>query len=238
MQMVVVGGNSRDIGKTSVVCGIIRSLADRKWLAIKLTQFGYGGTSDDAHRHDHALEDHAFAIRQERDRSGETDTSRFLLAGARRALWVTAPWETMDDAIAQLQQEIERAENCIIESNSILRFYEPNVYLSLLDPSTKDFKASAREFLERADAYLWLGPQLGGSPGASPGLNAKAHGETERPLWPPIHLETSPWEGISLDVLRQKPVFSIGPERTITSEIVEFVETRLRNGAGARYLSS
>src|SRR5437588_6617770 len=34
-------------------------------------------------------------------------------------------------------------QNAIIESNSILRFMKPDLYLTVLDPQTADFKASA-----------------------------------------------------------------------------------------------
>ena len=40
--LVVVGGHSRNIGKTSVVAGLIRKLRDRKWTALKITQYGNG----------------------------------------------------------------------------------------------------------------------------------------------------------------------------------------------------
>ena len=40
--LVVVGGHSRNIGKTSVVAGLIRKLRDRKWTAVKITQYGHG----------------------------------------------------------------------------------------------------------------------------------------------------------------------------------------------------
>ncbi len=237
MKMVVVGGNSRDIGKTSVVAGIIRALPHRDWLAIKLTQFGTGGKSSEAREHGHTANDSAFAIREEQDRSGETDTSRFLLAGAQRALWITAPAGTLDAAMAELRREIERARNVIVESNSILRFYEPNVYMTLLDPSTKDFKASAREFLERADALLVLGSQLKTVVETGPQSGEDPRREKRSP-WLPGLLTTSPWDGVSLDVLRRKPVFPVGPEHWVAPEIVDFVEARLRKAPFARYLSS
>ena len=40
--LVVVGGHSRNIGKTSVVAGLIRKLRDHKWTAVKITQYGHG----------------------------------------------------------------------------------------------------------------------------------------------------------------------------------------------------
>ena len=38
--LVVVGGHSRDIGKTSVIAGLIRRTRARKWTALKITQYG------------------------------------------------------------------------------------------------------------------------------------------------------------------------------------------------------
>jgi hypothetical protein len=212
MKMVVVGGNSREIGKTSVVAGLISALPHRNWTAIKLTQFGHGICSIDSEECDCAPGEHPFAIREERDRSGQTDTSRFLLAGARRALWVRVQWGMLETVIPSLRQIIDNHpsasdsrgdpggdENIIIESNSILRFFQPNVYLSILDPATHDFKASAREFLGRADAFLLLGESFG----------------------------NSPWEGISPETVRAKPIFSIRRECCVTPAIANFVETRL-----------
>ncbi len=40
--LVVVGGHSRNIGKTSVVAGLIRKLRDLHWTALKITQYGNG----------------------------------------------------------------------------------------------------------------------------------------------------------------------------------------------------
>ena len=42
LMLVVVGGHSRNIGKTSVVAGIIRKLRGRQWTAVKITQYGHG----------------------------------------------------------------------------------------------------------------------------------------------------------------------------------------------------
>ena len=223
MKMVVVGGNSHGIGKTSVVAGIIAALPQRNWLAVKLTRLGTGtapgeqsGQSAEHHRHD--SESGAFAIREEKDRSGATDTSRYLAAGAQRALWITVPNKAMDGAMPEILRAIEGHEHVIVESNSILRFFEPTIYLSVLDPSTKDFKASAREFLDRADALLTLG--------ALP--------------------ETSPWQGIPLVTLHQKRFFVLENNGVsaadlrigVPREVTAYVESRLGGDRSARYLFS
>ena len=207
MKMVVVGGNSRDIGKTSVVAGLINALRRYNWTAIKLTQYGHGVYAEDGEEYDGAPDGHPFAITEETDRSGKTDTSRFLVAGARRALWARVRMGTLETALPALRQAIANDEpfgsaqgrHVIIESNSILRYYQPNVYLTVLDPTRRDFKASAREFLARADACLIL--------------------ESDQ--------EQAVWEESLVELIRGKPAFSIHPQRYVTSEIAAFVEERL-----------
>ena len=200
MKMVVVGGNSRDIGKTSVVAGLIRALPHYNWTAIKLTQYGEQTSPSTGEEQNDTPPEQPFVIQEEGDRGGKTDTSRFLKAGARRALWVRVHPGMLAMAVPALRQAIAHDEYVIVESNSILRFYRPNVYLTLLDPAQKDFKPSAQEFLSQADACLVLEPGL----------------------------KHSRWEGIALDSLRNKPVFLIGQDLSITPAVIAFVAERLR----------
>ena len=85
MALVVIGGHSRSVGKTSVVAGLISALREFDWTAVKITQYGHGICSANGEACDCATGDHSWAISEERDRSGESDTSRFLVAGAMQA---------------------------------------------------------------------------------------------------------------------------------------------------------
>lgn len=154
MAIVVIGGQSRSVGKTSVVAGLISALPSYNWTAIKITQFGHGRCSLDGKPCDCATEDRCWAINEERDQAGKSDTSRFLAAGARRSFWVRTEQGRLSEAIPVLQRKIAEAENVIFESNSILGFIQPDLYITVLDSGTQDFKASARSFLDRADAYI------------------------------------------------------------------------------------
>ncbi len=159
------------VGKTEIARRLAR-LADAPFIKVEATKFtevGYVGRDVDTIIRDlvetaikqtreqatrkvrHLAEDQA---EEERDRGGETDTSRFLVAGARRALWVRVRWGMLETVIPRLRNAIDGEQNIIIESNSILRFFQPDVYLSVIEPATKDLKASAREFLDLADAFL------------------------------------------------------------------------------------
>ncbi|HZQ70485.1 MAG TPA: hypothetical protein VFA68_18300 [Terriglobales bacterium] len=200
MATVVVGGHTRNVGKTSVVAGLIAALPEYQWTALKITQFGHGMCSADGEPCHCATDEHVWGMIEEVDRSGKSDTSRFLCAGAKRVWWVRSQQGKLAEAMPAIRRKLEGAENVIIESNSILKFVKPDLYLTVLDPRTKDFKNSAQEFLDRADAVvLHSGDEFA-------------------------------WEGVSLKPVKGRPVFRIAPPRYVTDEIVAFVRGRLGQG--------
>ena len=78
MKMIMVGGHTRNIGKTSVIEGIIRALPEMNWTAVKVTQFGHGVCSINGEACDCAVTEHRFSISEERKEDSGTDTARFL----------------------------------------------------------------------------------------------------------------------------------------------------------------
>jgi hypothetical protein len=198
MVTVVVGGHSRSVGKTSVVAGLIAGLPELDWTAVKITQYGHGICSANGEACDCATGDHSWAISEERDRLGDSDTSRFLVAGAAQALWVRTEQGRLAEAMPTLRRRLEAAHNVIIESNSVLKFLRPDLYLTVLDPSTPDFKNSAREFLDRAHAVI---------------LHEAAHGAA--------------WQSVSLKPVADRPIFRITPPAYVTPEVVNFIRSRL-----------
>ena len=198
MAVVVIGGHSRNIGKTSVVVGLIERLAGMEWTAVKITQYGHGICSSHGEPCDCAVDDeeHSWTITEEKLQSSGTDTSRFLEAGAVRSLWVRTRQGKLAEAMPRLRGEIRKGGNFIIESNSVMGFLRPDLYLTVLDQATADFKDSARSFLDRADAVL-------------------LHSET---------MNLSPnWSGVSLKLMQGKPVFPITHREYVTHELVAYV---------------
>ena len=158
MAIVVVGGHSRNIGKTSAVAGLIARLPEFHWTAFKVTQYGHGFCTADGKPCQCQTTDSCVSVSAERELASGTDSSRFLAAGAARSLWVRTRIGMLADAMPRIHEEIARSENAILESNSILEFLQPDLYLTVLDPSVTDFKDSARRFLDRADAVLISAP--------------------------------------------------------------------------------
>ena len=198
MAIAVVGGHTRNIGKTSVMAGLIRALHERRWTAFKITHHWHGSEAPGS-----AEDEPVFAMTEETDSSSGTDSSRYLAAGAVRSFWVRTRAGRLGEAMPRLHEEFTRAQtlggNVLIESNSVLEFLRPDLYLSVLDPGTADFKESALRHLDRADALL-MATQEAGDPA---------------------------WKGVSAQLLEGRPRFQMQPPEYVTPEIASFVRERL-----------
>lgn len=195
MAIVVVGGHTRNIGKTSVVAGLIAALPEMRWTAIKITQFGHGVCSANGESCDCETSDHTIAVSEEREMASGTDSSRYLAAGALRSYWVRTRQGQLTEAMPRIRKLLEQSENVIIESNSILRFLKPDLSLSVLDPSISDFKPSALRYLDRTDALI----------------------VPEGAVFP------VGWAGVSQRLIAQKPKFSFRAPLYCMPDLVAFV---------------
>ena len=159
MAIIVVGGSNRGVGKTALVCGLIAALPEYRWAAVKITTHehkqpvspgransGEGSASEVSHPLRTTLFRHLFEKRieeteREREpqarssiwedtvRGEDTDTSRYLSAGAARALLVTAADGDLTGPLNQLWPRFGRGTNVIFESNSVVHHVRPDVCL-------------------------------------------------------------------------------------------------------------
>ncbi len=199
MRQVVVGGHTRNIGKTTVVAGLIRDLEPLGWTAVKITQYGHGICSLDGEPCGCAPREHAFVLTEERDSTGASDTSRLLAAGARRSLWLRVREGQLDRALSLLRRAIAHDEWVIFESNSIMEFVEPDLYLVVLDSARADFKDSSRRFLDRVHAFVTV--------------RSRANGQV--------------WPDASLRLRAGVPQFFLPRDGTLPPELRRFVRSKL-----------
>jgi hypothetical protein len=141
MAIIVVGGGGRGAGKTALICGIVRALAEIPWTAIKVTT------------HEHGK---ATPIWEETVAGDESDTARYLAAGARRALLVTASEDALGPIVQQVLRECLPPAGAIIESNSVLRCLRPDLCLAAASSLKGEHKPSYELVQQRMDAVVEL----------------------------------------------------------------------------------
>src|SRR5208282_5705850 len=146
MAIVVEGGSGRNVGKTSLVCGLIAALPELAWTAVKVT----------SHVHDERE-----AVWEEKGAGQGTDTGRYLAAGARRAFLLTAPEAfssgktEVADVLDRFWQNLGRGTNLIFESNRILNYLRPDLCLLVLGaPDRAHHKSSFARAVASGDAMV------------------------------------------------------------------------------------
>jgi hypothetical protein len=179
-RVIIVGGHTRTIGKTQLVCDVIAAFPEVRWIAGKITQYGHGVCAQKGNDCDCAPDEHICAISWEHSATTGTDSSRFLAAGAQRSFWLRTKQGFLAEGLPILRQAIGEAsesaaespsasENAhkpralIVESNSLMQFVKPSLFFAVLDPAKEDFKESARAALDRADALVLRGNTISSS---------------------------------------------------------------------------
>jgi len=207
--LIVVGGHTRSIGKTQLVCDLIAALPQAQFVAGKITQFGHGVCAQNGEFCGCAPDDHTSAFSWEADPTSGTDSGRFLVAGAHRSFWLRTKQGYLAEGMPLLRESLSLIHceapaisptNLIIESNSLLQFLKPSLYLAVLDPQKQDFKPTAQSFLDRADAFV---------------------------LRNNLDESSSAWPQISTRLVQGKPAFLHRESRPLPTPLVDLVSAVL-----------
>lgn len=154
MRIVVIAGQARKVGKTSVMTGLIRATRQLNWTAVKISTHQGSALHAGGTVGSQGKRDLPFTLAEEKKPSPFTDTGRYLAAGARRAFWLQVKSDCLDEAIAALIDALGNKENILIESGSVLSVLKPEVAILVLNRSRREVKPNFRRALARADAVV------------------------------------------------------------------------------------
>ena len=158
MPIIAIGGNTKDIGKTALVCALIAALPEFQWTAVKITGHDYGPTGSTPAN---------CAVWEETQAGKETDTGRYLTAGARRALLITR--SGAQPPIEEIRKALGDDRNVIFESNRIVDAVKPDLCLALIGRPSTEKKASFARLLSIANAVVTFDEnQIDGLPARLP----------------------------------------------------------------------
>jgi len=151
------------------VCDLLSAFPHAGWVAGKITQYGHGICAQNGQDCDCAPDEHICAISWE-SRANDTDSGRFLAAGASRSFWLRTKQGFLAEGLPLLRKALSEIDgggaeprNLILESNTLLQFLNPSLYLMVLDPTKSDFKDSARLQMDRASVFVLRAPVTNGS---------------------------------------------------------------------------
>jgi hypothetical protein len=212
-RVIVVGGHTRSIGKTQLMCDVISAFPEAQWVAGKITQYGHGVCAQNGENCDCAPDEHICAVSWETRSDSGTDSGRFLAAGARRSFWLRTKQGFLAEGLPLLRAALREAGlgqsrgpgNLILESNTLLQFVKPSLYLMVLHPAKTDFKESARLQMDRASAFVLRELLPEGTEGGNPAA----------------------WTGVPLQLLRGRPQFLQREGDVLPGQLMEKVRLML-----------
>jgi molybdopterin-guanine dinucleotide biosynthesis protein len=153
--VVAVSGFSSNVGKTTLVCELLKRLPG--WEAIKLSRGHYRSCGKDPIAC--CVSDLIGAepvVRTGREANYERgkDTGRFWDVGATNVHWTIASDEQVEQGIKEAISRV-RAPGVIIEGNSFLQFVDADLAIMCARSDGGKVKPSAREVLRKSDVlYL------------------------------------------------------------------------------------
>jgi len=155
VRLIAVGGQAKDIGKTTLICNIIAAFRYSDWTAIKFSTHAHATGNMEL-----VFESQGVSVRRQSCAGDDSDTARFLKAGAKHALFVQTETANQRTASEILLKQLSSASHVIVESTQAAEFLKPDLFLMLVG-STAAVKESYQKAIERADAFIREGNEEG-----------------------------------------------------------------------------
>jgi len=158
-EMIMIGGNSRNSGKTTMACSIINKLAvTREVIGLKVTSIRPG--EDDFHgNHLEELTDD-FSIFEEVRTDTHKDTSKMLKAGAAHVYYIRASETHIENALLYFIARYIKDEIIVCESRSLRGIINPGLFLVMMRIQAVGKPKDIVKYPAQADKVFHLGEDL------------------------------------------------------------------------------
>ncbi len=158
-EMVMIGGNSRNSGKTTMACSIIGKLSTkREVIGLKVTSIRPG--EEDLHgNHLEELTDD-FSIFEEQNTESQKDTSKMLKAGAAHVYYIRASETHIENALLYFMARYIKNEIIVCESRSLRGIIKPGLFLVMMRIPAVGKPKDIVKYLAQADKVFHFGEDL------------------------------------------------------------------------------
>jgi len=148
--LLLIGGNSRNSGKTSLACDIIRKYSETgQVVGLKVTRIDPSGLEPHG---DHSLDSgQGPNILEETNPEGPKDTSRMLQAGAKKVFYIRTTEQEMESDIHSFMETIGTGLPVVCESRALRNFILPGLFIMMVRNDVVQPKNDIERYLSLAD---------------------------------------------------------------------------------------
>jgi hypothetical protein len=151
--MLMIAGNARNIGKTTLACAVIERFADALRInGLKVTSIRQG--EDNYHGRHISLSSGSFTIVEEHDAAIPKDTARMLRAGAYNSYFMQVADAHLDEAAQYVAGFFPSGVPVICESRSLRKEIKPGLFVFLQNDSDNLHIKKESFFREIADVVI------------------------------------------------------------------------------------
>jgi Ni2+-binding GTPase involved in maturation of urease and hydrogenase len=147
---IIISGTGRNVGKTTLCCRLIEEYKRDNPIGIKISPHKHSIQENEIV----LLQTNEITILQEKDKTSPKDSSRMLAAGADRVYFIMAEDKYIIDALEFLQNHIKFTDRIIIESATLRRYFEPELFLIVSNTEFPDSKPKNTDLDKFADYRL------------------------------------------------------------------------------------
>jgi hypothetical protein len=149
----MIGGSGRNVGKTTLICAIIRKFAPTApIIGLKVTSIRSG--EEAFHGQHESIQSENFKIIEETGKDNKKDTAKMLLAGAKKVYFIQSTDDQLETAMDSFFNLVDRNSIFICETRNLRRLINPGVFILITDPAHDNFKVNSAEFANMADLHL------------------------------------------------------------------------------------
>ena len=148
--LLLIGGNTRNSGKTTLACKIINKLsADHEVIGLKVTSIRPDEQEYHGEHNDNNVSD--FRIIEEMSPDIPKDTSLMLRSGASKVFYILFPEGTTIDTLSAFLSSLDASKPIICESRSLRNFIMPGLFIMMMSNTASNSKKDVSEYLLKAD---------------------------------------------------------------------------------------
>ena len=155
-QLLVIGGATRNVGKTTLTCRIIEKFSKQnKIIGVKIKtiyendNFFHGKDKKPLKKNEN------FRICEEKITNLSSDGEKMLKAGAERVFKIKTKNNWLKSAFVELQKIASKDYCFICESNSLVEVIKPSVYILIMKKNSTDIKPSAKKNKNLANKIIF-----------------------------------------------------------------------------------
>jgi hypothetical protein len=162
--MLIIGGESRNVGKTELICRLIERVSlTTDLITLKISGLDPGNKNKHG---SHGPLPEKYQLIEESSRNGIKDSSRMLVAGAGRAFYLRTKDEFLAEAMESFFGVVDRQSVLICESITLRKIFKPGLFVIVKGDREDRTKNSLSEVLPLVDlTFISDGSSFNPDPG-------------------------------------------------------------------------